>query len=241
MAEAVREALDRTLKAMNGDGIWRSQPGRGITADAYSNRTSGADQAIERWRRSTWVVLRKHLLPDPEGAKTEFETMNAALPVLSPSDRRSFARALWSPLIPESAWQHQRRSLGASAQVYLDASGSMNAEMPLIVALLARLGAHIRRPFWAFSNVVAPARIINNCLHADTTGGTSIACVLAHLAHTRPRSAVIVTDGYIEAVEPQWLAACAGIRLHVVVTRDGSPALLQRAGIPYTQLGRLPA
>jgi predicted metal-dependent peptidase len=89
--------------------------------------------------------------------------------------------------------------------------------------------------------VVAPARIINNRLRADTTGGTSIACVLAHLARTRPQSAVIVTDGYIEAVEPRWLSACAGIRLHVIVTRDGSPALLQRAGIPYTQLGRLPA
>ena len=241
MSEAVSDALDRTLRAMNGDGIWRSQPGRGITAHAYSNRTTGTDQAIEHWRRSAWAVLRKHLLPDPEGAKTEFETVNSNLPVLSPGDRRSFARALWSPLIPEAAWQHPRRSQGATAQVYLDVSGSMNAEMPLIVALLARLGTHIRRPFWAFSNVVAPARIINNRLRADTTGGTSIACVLAHLARTRPQSAVIVTDGYIESVEPQWLSACAGIRLHVIVTRDGSPALLQRAGIPYTQLGRLPA
>ena len=74
--------------------------------------------------------------------------------------RRSprFARALWSPLIPEAAWESHRRIGGGSAQVYLDVSGSMNAEMPLIVALLARLGAHIRRPFWAFSDVVAPAR-----------------------------------------------------------------------------------
>ena len=82
--------------------------------------------------------------------------------------------------------------------------------------------------------------IRDNRLHADTTGGTSIACVLEHVAKTRPRSAVIVTDGYIEAVDPQLLRKTAGTRLHVIVTRDGSPYALQRAGIPYTQLGRLP-
>ena len=42
-------------------------------------------------------------------------------------------------------------------------------------------------------------------------------------------------DSLLDVITP------AGIRLHVIVTRDGSPALLQRAGIPYTQLGRLPA
>jgi hypothetical protein len=33
------------------------------------------------------------------------------------------------------------------AQVYLDVSGPMNTEMPLIVALPGRLSAWIRRPF----------------------------------------------------------------------------------------------
>jgi hypothetical protein len=117
----------------------------------------------------------------------------------------------------------------------------MYAEMPLIVALLGRLTPYIRRPFWAFSNIVAPARIEQGRLVADTTGGTSMGCVLEHVARTKPRAAIVVTDGYIEALAPAQVAATAGTRLHIIVTRDGHAALLQRAGLPYTQLSRLPS
>jgi hypothetical protein len=118
----------------------------------------------------------------------------------------------------------------------------MNAEMPLVVALLGRLSTYIRRPFWAFSNVVAPARIEQGRLVANTTGGTSMGCVLDHVARTKPRAAIVVTDGYIEALSPKLVAAAsATTRLHVIVTRDGNAVLLQRAGLPYTQLSRLPS
>jgi predicted metal-dependent peptidase len=40
--------------------------------------------------------------------------------------------------------------------------------------------------------------IERGALKAQTTGGTSMACVLAHLARTKPEAAVVVTDGYIE-------------------------------------------
>ena len=142
--------------------------------------------------------------------------------------------------MPDAVWQSPRCISRGTAQVYLDVSGSMSAEMPLIVTLLARLGHHIRRPFWAFSDVVAPAVIKNNQLQADTTGGTSISCVLEHIATTRPDSAVILTDGYIETVNAQLLHKTAATRLHAVITRDGSPHALATAGMPYTQLGRLP-
>ena len=240
LAPIVVEALNRTMKSMNGHGIWRGPKSRGIGADAYLNQVKAADDGTEAWRRKTWAVLRKHLLPDPRAAKTEEVPAEFRLPVLSPGDRRSFARALWSPLLPEAIWESPRRVCGGRAQVYLDVSGSMSAEMPLIVALLARLGKHIRRPFWAFSNVVAPAVIKDNCLHAETTGGTSISCVLEHVAATQPESAVIVTDGYIETVIPRLMKKTVGTRLHAIVTRDGSPHLLAQAGIPYTQLGSLP-
>jgi predicted metal-dependent peptidase len=167
--------------------------------------------------------------------------LSFTLPVLSPGDRRAVLRSLWSPFLPEAHWQIEHTARAGSAHVYLDVSGSMNAEMPLIVALLGRLAPYIRRPFWAFSNIVAPACIEQGRLVADTTGGTSMACVLAHVAKTRPRAAIVVTDGYIEAISQTQVAATAGTRLHVIVTRDGHSALLQRAGLPYTQLSRLPS
>jgi hypothetical protein len=52
---------------------------------------------------------------------------------------------------------------------------------------------------------------------------------------------VVVTDGHIEHLEPHEIALARGTRLHAVVTRHGNPSLLREAGIPYTQLSRIPA
>ena len=117
----------------------------------------------------------------------------------------------------------------------------MNAEMPMIVALLGRLAGWIQRPFWAFSTEVAPAVIERGQLRAATTGGTSLACVLKHVELTRPSAAVIVTDGYVESLRANSIARLRSTtRLHAIVTRDGNAAVLRQAGLPYTQLARLP-
>ena len=240
LPEVLQEALDQALKSMNGCGIWRSPKERGVGANAYRAAIPGVSQGVQRWRRETLEVLRRHLVPDPKAVRHDTRPLHFTVPVLSPGDRRATLRALWSPLLPEALWSTEQRLRGGTAQVYLDVSGSMNAEMPLIIGLLARLGSFIRKPLWAFSDVVAKAEIVNGRLLADTTGGTSMACVLEHIAETRPAAAVVVTDGYIETLSPGLLAGVRGTRLHVIVTRDGSPAMLHQAGISYSQLSRLP-
>ena len=240
LPEVLQEALDQALKSMNGDGIWRSPRERGVGANAYRAAIPGVSEGVQRWRRETLEVLRRHLVPDPKAVRRDTRPLHFTVPVLSPGDRRATLRSLWSPLLPEALWSTEQRLRSGTAQVYLDVSGSMNAEMPLIIGLLARLGRFIHKPLWAFSNVVAKAEIVNGRLLADTTGGTSMACVLEHIAETRPAAAVVVTDGYIETLSPGLLAGVRGTRLHVIVTRDGSPAMLQRAGISYSQLSRLP-
>ncbi len=241
LPELLQEALDQALKSMNGDGIWRSPKERGVGANAYRAAMPGVSEGVQRWRRETLEVLRRYLVPDPKAVRRDTRPLHFTVPVLSPGDRRATLRALWSPLLPEALWSTEQRLRSGTAQVYLDVSGSMNAEMPLIIGLLARLGRFIRKPLWAFSNVVAKAEIVNGRLLADTTGGTSMACVLEHIAETRPAAAVVVTDGYIETLSPGLLAGVRGTRLHAIVTRDGSPAMLQRAGISYSQLSELPA
>ena len=240
LPEVLQEALDQALKSMNGCGIWRSPKERGVGANAYRAAIPGVSEGVQRWRRETLEVLRRHLVPDPKAVRHDTRPLHFTVPVLSPGDRRATLRALWSPLLPEALWSTEQRLRGGTAQVYLDVSGSMNAEMPLIIGLLARLGRFIHKPLWAFSNVVAKAEIVNGRLLADTTGGTSMACVLEHIAETRPAAAVVVTDGYIETLSPGLLAGVRGTRLHAIVTRDGSPAMLHQAGISYSQLSRLP-
>ncbi len=240
-AEAIlAEAVDTALKSMNGSGIFRSPKGRGVGSSAYQCEVKAADAGIERWRRETCAVLRRHLLPDPRSIARDQVDTHFTLPVLSSGDRRAVLRSLWSPFVPNAQWETARPGRVGSAHVYLDVSGSMSAEMPLIVSLLGQLRAYIRRPFWAFSDVVAPARIEGGRLIAGTTGGTSMKCVLDHVVLTRPRSAVVVTDGYIEELDARSVAAAlAATRLHIIVTRDGNTSLLQRAGLPHTQLSRL--
>lgn len=238
-AEVLADALDTALTSMNGSGLFRAPKGRGVGASAYQAVVPGARAALTRWQRQTYEILRRHVVPDINSAR-EAQPTETLLPVLSPRDRRAALRATWSPFLPDARWASERSRPVGSTYVYLDASGSMTAELPLLVTLLARLSAYIRRPFWAFSDVVAPARIEHGQLVADTTGGTSMQCVLAHLARHRPPSAVVITDGYIEHISAADVASIGATRLHILVTRDGTTTPFARLRLPYTQLGKVP-
>ena len=235
------KALDSALKQMNGHGIWRSPHDRGIGGPLADTLFAADNAPMRRWETKTLTVIKKHITPDRHSRARREELWTYRTPILSPADRRAFLRAQWSPFLPESSWEGHRLKLSGTAQVYLDVSGSMNHAMPLIIGLLNRLGRHIRRPFWAFSDEVAPAVIEKGNLKTSTTGGTSMACVLEHVAKTRPYAAIIITDGYIEALDRRLVVKAAGTRLHVLVTRDGNPNLIQRAGLPYTQLDEVPS
>ena len=237
----LQDALEQSMREMNGSGVWRSPKSRGVGANPYEALFVAKDEPMRRWRNRTLELLKRHLEPDRRSRAREDAPHEYVMPVLSPRDRRAFVRSLWTPFIPEAAWSATVPKRAATANVYLDVSGSMYAEMPQIIALLGRLSRYIRRPFWAFSDCVAPAVIKNGQLVASTTGGTSMACVLEHVAETRPATAIVITDGYIERLCPSLVKKAAGVRLHALVTRDGSPAELRRAGIPYTQLEKVPS
>ena len=241
LSPELTDALNRSLKELNGSGIWRSPPERGVGADSYQALIDAANIPLQKWRATTLAVLKQHLTPSRQAGTREEQARDYQIPVPSPSDRRAFIRTLWDPILPQALWPGTVLKPRATTQVYLDVSGSMNAEMPALIALLGRLSSYIRRPFWAFSDVVAPATIEGGALKAATTGGTSMACVLDHIARTQPTAAVVVTDGYIEALSHANVQGKLGTtRLHAIVSRDGDGARLRAAGIPYTQLERIP-
>lgn len=235
------DILDQILKEMNGKGIWRSPKQRGVGANPYEALFNAQDDPMAKWQQKTLAVLRQHLQPDRQSKSVRMVSREYRIPVLSSSDRRAFLRTLWDPFLPEATWDSQIPKRDGSAQVYLDVSGSMNAEMPQIIALLGRLSRYIRKPFWAFSDIVAPAIIERGQLKTDTTGGTSMQCVLEHVAKTRPQSAIVVTDGYIEKLDKRLVTNVAATKLHVLLTRDGSPGEIRRIGLPYTQLDKVPS
>lgn len=238
----IADALEQAMREMAGAGIWRSQRTGLGQSQALDDLEQAAKDPVRQWEKSTLEVLRRYVLPDPKARRVASDTQSVQLPVLSSGDRRAFMRSLWDPIMPQARWDSSAMRKGETAQVYLDVSGSMNVEMPALIALLARLAGHIRRPFWAFSDEVVPAQIKGGRLVTSTTGGTSMACVLQHVIATRPRAAVVVTDGFIEKLDPQLVAAArSAARLHAVIARHGSSAALKAAGIPYTQLQRYPS
>jgi hypothetical protein len=239
LPEALVDALNRSLREMNGQGIWRNPKSHGVGANPYQALMRASDDPVRAWEAATLQVLRKHVVPDRKARTFEDEEAVYRVPVLSATDRRAFLGALWLPYLPEANWAGNRQVPRGTTQVYLDVSGSMHAEMPHIVSLLGRLQTHIRKPLWAFSDEVAPAVIRSGRLITSTSGGTSMTCVLEHLSSTRPDAAVIVTDGFIETVAQPLLRKVQGTRIHALLSRNGSAVKLKKAGIPYTQLGRL--
>ena len=122
------EAIEGALKAMNGSGIFRS-PRPGVGADAYATRSARRTPALDRWRRETYAVLRRHLLPDPRSVARESADRSFTLPVLSPGDRRAALRALWSPFLPDARWDttltaRSRIGPGVSRRQRLDGRGN---------------------------------------------------------------------------------------------------------------------
>jgi hypothetical protein len=194
LPDELQDALEQSMREMNGSGVWRSPRSRGVATNSYEALFVAKDESMRRWRNRTLELLKRHLEPDRSSRAREDATQEYVMPVLSARDRRAFVRSLWMPFFPEAAWNATIPKRTATANVYIDVSGSMYSEMPQIIALLGRLSRYIRRPFWAFSDCVAPAVIKNGQLVASTIGGTSMACVLEHLAQTRPPRRSSFTD-----------------------------------------------
>lgn len=242
LGEPAGRALQNTFKQLNGDGIFREPQKHGFAcvAGAVGREWLAREEKLRRWERAAWKTIRPLLTPDPRSRSFDTVDRAVSLPILNGADRRGILRSLWNPLIPDIRWDLPSPRPAGSTLIYLDVSGSMEAEMQSLVTLLNRFRRWIRLPFWAFSDEVAPATIEYGELKTRTTGGTSVNCVLAHLAETRPEKALVVTDGYIEACDPTLLRKIRGVALHALVSRDGNPAALEQAGIPCTQLNEYP-
>jgi hypothetical protein len=192
--------------------------------------------ALQRWKVDVRQLLRSVLIeaagagPGPSGILDAVE-----LPYLTPADRRSALRSLWAPIFPMSRHPLRPRSQGAVA-IYLDVSGSMDDAMPHLIGLLQEHAAWIRPPLLAFSTVVAPAVLRHGKLATESTGGTALSSVYAHLARTRPARALVITDGYVEPGLPP-----PPVPLTALLTPDGFPHLLTAAGIPVHTLPAFPS
>ena len=229
----VADHLRQALRSLPGNGIWRDTDTHIPQVLRPMPTQAGVPAA---WRSATRPLLRRLIVPDPRGRRREHESSGCVLPIVHAGDRRGYLRSLWNPLVPDITWQGSRPRHAGTVQVYLDVSGSMGAELQLFVRLLGEFAGWVRHPLWAFSTVIAPATIVGGELRTATTGGTALSAVIDHIRKTRPSKALIVTDGFVERC-PIGRLAC---HIEALIPANGTPDVLEAAGIPVTRLPPVP-
>jgi hypothetical protein len=242
MHPANRARLERLMRKLDGDGIFRRPVDHGIGAPP-SSREWAKGNPHRLWQATTHRILHRLLVPDPRSRPVNDGVISYCLPIATSRDRRAALRSLWCPILPEFEWSSERFKPSGRVNIYLDVSGSMVNELNLLIGLLWKLRSWIRSPFHAFSNGVSAARIVEGKLQADTTGGTCFNDVLQHILEKRPGKSLVITDGYIEQPDSRLLnqLRALGEEIHVLVSSDGNRQIFENHSIPCTQLPRIQA
>jgi hypothetical protein len=201
-----------------------SAPGRALSSLLHNHHV-----AVVSPERLVISVMRRALLgaASRPGARRTVGTGQQRIETPMPDlrDRRATViRSLgrW-PILNASVVCTKTRS-SSRADVYLDVSFSLDALLPRLYGALTALRAHVATDVHLFSTVVETVSLERLCAgKVKGTGGTDLACVLAHVAEHRPKKALVITDGYVGtpsgALVSRAGAACRDIR--VLLTPGG--------------------
>jgi hypothetical protein len=219
VVQAIREIVERWPKP---EGTRR---GRSLADVLESDSVAQAPVG-----RQVLAALRRALL----GASVRSRSIRRRGPGLVPGqvvlpdlrDRRgAVLRASGNaPLLYDSRISSPRARDEGQARVYMDVSGSMDAYLPYLYAALSQLRQLVQPQVGLFSTKVVTVPLADFLRgRADTTGGTDVACVLKDLLITRPRRALVITDGYVGRVSTadKELVDRAGVDVRAVLTPGG--------------------
>ena len=197
----VADALQPQLSALTG-----MLPGDGGALQRNQVRDVGRGLALERALR---VLMRRAVHDDGTTAcRSEFVGSDVSV-VHRLHDRRAAsrlyaARVLGAPApLSFTGRVSERRPRPGGIVIYVDVSGSMDSLLPHLRRALRQLRREITPELYWFSTTVVAAHPCDlETGRMPTTGGTSIAAVIRHIARSaRRRTPVLVlTDGYIEIV-----------------------------------------
>jgi hypothetical protein len=133
--------------------------------------------------------------------------------------RRSLVlRALGhEPLLHAGEVAARRRGpYGDRVHVYLDVSGSMSTVLGALYAAIVDCAELVHPSVHLFSTKVVDISLADlRRGRCHTTGGTSLACVVEHLAAHRVRRALLLTDGWVGRPEGEHREILARTRLAV--------------------------
>lgn len=185
-------------------------------------------------RRAFVAVLRRSL-GTRQGAfrrRTRVDVPTVAGAGVLPNARDRLAPARRALGAPTTLWTQPSSTRArvpeapAAAHVYVDVSGSMAALLPHILGLLLPYAVRREVDVYQFSTEVVPLPLEQlRKARLQTTGGTSIDCVLEHaLATPRVRRVLVLTDGYVGPARTDLVdeARRRQLRIHAVFPHESA-------------------
>lgn len=161
-----------------------------------------------------------------------FTPTDTVLPYRSRIDRRAELAAMWGnePIYFNATSTLTGLARSERVHVYLDVSGSMDGVVRALYEALLPLLDKVAPKVHLFSTAISDishAQLSRGVL--DTTGGTTIDVVTAHILKEKVKRALIVTDGWVGGIPSSHVEKLNRTRtkLHGVITSPGDPAFLQ--------------
>lgn len=208
----------------------------------FRNRVGGTPKDISQptgqtfspqWKKSVLDILRVAMVEDKSRQKEPRE-VEVAQPILTASDKRRFVMGLTGGVVSEYRETFYKMETGVSTRIYLDVSSSMDEILPTLISSLGHFSKLISWPIWAFSTRVYPANIINGQFRSKTSGGTSLECVMEHIAKFPAKRVLLVTDGFVGKATTRSTASRA--KITSLLTPNGFDADLSTWGIECLRL-----
>lgn len=165
-----------------------------------------------------------------DGTNTNLRRRSTQLvPIQSPiprCDRRGMVlRAIGAGPIMHSHQTEHRKTIprGERVHVYMDVSGSMSQLIPPLYAAIRDCSECVFPKVHLFSTIVSDVTLQELASgKVNSTGGTSISCVVAHMQAHKVRRAVVVTDGLVGIASAAELSVLSSVFVGVALAGSGA-------------------
>ena len=138
-------------------------------------------------------------------------------------DRRAFAMQQVGGLVPMYVAEIPKEiSTRNEVAVYVDVSGSMQEYPNYLIRALQAVQRRVKVRTFVFSTVVEEVLLENvDRPSYSTTHGTSGLIVWRHIRENEFKSVVVLTDGYVGKVEPQFRDMKKTVNIQFLITPEG--------------------
>jgi hypothetical protein len=201
LPEGLKDAITKYIKEHQKDGTKTAGRGKGVQEQILDDAL-GIESVlnIEYFKRLSFNSIMNNVrltMLETSTQKTKDLFMPARI-----SNADIFKMMMGHIPISWDVFQQQPVKSKMKVPIYLDVSGSMWSELPVLIKMILNIRDDIDY-VWGFSNFVHKHTMedLKN-KKIKSSGGTDFDCILEHAKENNFRSILVITDGYAYCKEP---------------------------------------